>query len=157
MPIDPAKGQFCDCPPQAGPDDDSPGEGEQAVAEAERRGLPDGMRVEEWSWRAFREARREASTCRSLAETCATRAQQFIDTQLVAMRDDGEGGMVQADNEDQARRWLDLAAKFRQSVAKAIDTESKLLKLASGSVALRERRAAKERRDRLLRSLKGRN
>ncbi len=108
------------------------------------------MTVEEWNWRAFRQARSEATKCRDLAKVCEERGHSFIDGDLVALGKDREGNTVEADNEDQARRWLDLAAKFRQSVAKAIDTQAKLLKGGAVNVQLRERAAARERRARLV-------
>lgn len=140
----------CQLPHEIGPEQDSPGEGELLVAEAESRGLPDGMTVEAWSWKAFKAARAEATKCRELATLCEDRARRFVaprddESLLAAMTRDRDGELVEADSEDQARRWFDLAAKFRQSVAKAIDTQSKLLKLGAGNVQVRERMAQRDR------------
>ena len=131
------------------------GEGERLCIEAAARGLPDGLEVETRAWRAWRDSRNEATHGRKLATLCEERARRFLDGDIIAETRDREGQIVQADSEDQARRWLDLAAKLRQVVAKAIDTQSKLLKIGAEGTALRERQAAKEKRDRLIDRLKG--
>lgn len=93
------------------------------------RGIPDGLRVEELAWRAFRESRKEASECRRLATVCEER------------------GLLQlsAADDENARKWFDLVAKFKMGAAKAIDVQSKILKLAMTTVQMRERTAATDR------------
>ena len=143
----------CHAAPPAAPEPHSPGEGERLCAEAAERGLPDGLEVEERAWAAWRDARRDAKVSRALVAECLDRGRKFITGELVALRPDGEGGTVEADAEDQARKWFAIAATFTQAASKSLDTQSKVLKIGAEGTALRERQAAKERRDRLVKQL----
>ena len=113
-----------DCPdclsdPEA--ENDEPGEGERLCAEAEARGLPDAMTVEDRFWVAWAFQTRRA-------ESCARRADALYETE---------------DPDD-----LDRAIKLEAAAAKWADSSTKAGKIASQSVLHRNRMAELERRAR---------
>ncbi len=137
---DPARDSCSECTALAPTAEEiQPGEGELAVAEAARRGLPDGFEVEGLTWRSFKDARREARECRALAAACFARGRMHLASDV-----------MDPTAEDQARRWFAEGAKLKMAVAKAIDTQSKLIKLGAVVVQVRERIAAADRADRML-------
>ncbi len=149
----------CHAAPPPLPVEPEPGEAERLCAEAEAQGLPDSLTVESRAWTAWQEARADAIASRALAAMCVERGRQFADGELAATYTGKDGQpviAVSADNEDQARKWLSLAAVFTQATSKSLDVQGKLLKLGNEATAVRERRAAKERRDRLVQQLRGR-
>lgn len=99
------------------------GLGERLCLEADRRGLPDSMMVEDrfWSAWAFQTKR---------AEACARRA------------DD----LYESSNPDD----IDRAIRLEAAAAKWADSSTKAGKIASGSVTERERLAGLDRRARAL-------
>jgi hypothetical protein len=134
----------CQLPHDIGPKQQSPGEGELACAAAAEHGLPDGFVAESRAWQAWKAACAEESACRTVALRCERQAQKVLD-----------GGCDDADlDEDDerfdpptdARKWLDVAAKYRMGVAKALDTQSKLIKLGWDPIKTREKRADRERK-----------
>lgn len=104
------------------------GEGESLVAAAESMGLPNGLQAEVKAWADY-----EFATARK--EKLAAIADDLLDD---------------ADT-------LELGLKAEQVAAKWGDTAAKLEKLAKADVGVRERMAAKEKRDRLLKSIGGGN
>ena len=136
--FDPAKTSCEECDATPAPIEPiQPGEGELAVAAAAARGLPDGLEVERLTWQAFTAARREAREARALAAMCIKRGQLHL-----------EADILDTITEDAARRWFAQAAAFKQTVAKALDVQSKLIKLGAVTVQVRERIAAADRADR---------
>lgn len=99
------------------------GEGESLVAAAESMGLPNGLQAEAKAWADY-----EFATARK--EKMAGIADDLLD--------DGDPDS------------LELGLKAEQVAAKWGDTAAKLEKLAKADIGLRERMAAKEKRDRLL-------
>lgn len=98
----------------------SPGPGELACAEAERRGLPDALYVETRFWTSWQFMERRA-------EQCATRADKLFD--------DGA---------------ISEAVRMEAAAAKWADSATKAGKIASASVFERERQAGLDRRARIL-------
>jgi Txe/YoeB family toxin of Txe-Axe toxin-antitoxin module len=106
------------------------GEGESLVAAAESMGLPNGLQAEAKAWADY-----EFATARK--EKMARIADELFDT---------------GDPDS-----LEIGLKAEAVAAKWGDTAAKLEKLAKVDIGLRERMAAKEKRDRLLKSLGGGN
>lgn len=119
-----------------------------AALEAEARGLPDMLELEKHVDGARKAAKREMSDCRKWAAICEQRAQNILDGAVVPMERDREGERVESDHEAEARKWLDVAAKYRMAVEKGIDTQSKLLKMALLPATARYR--AKQHKERAL-------
>lgn len=105
------------------------GEGESLVVAAESMGLPNGLQAEAKAWADY-----EFATARK--EKLAGIADELFD----------EGG-----------ESLEIGLKAEAVAAKWGDTAAKLEKLAKADIGLRERMAAKEKRDRLLKAIGGGN
>jgi hypothetical protein len=101
------------------------GEGESLVAAAESMGLPNGLQAESMAWSDYAFATKRK-------EMAAERADKFF-----------EGGDVES------------GLKADATAAKWGDTAIKASKQAKADTGVRERMAAKEKRDRLLKSLGG--
>lgn len=132
------------------PQPDTPGPAETELITATKHRLPTTIEVERRTWLAWSAVRSETTKCRQLAVACEARAAEFVTGKYAKDPSDPEFYI----NEEQARKWLDVAAKFRQGVAKSIDTQAKMMKIGEASAAMRERRAAKERRDKLIMQLR---
>ena len=102
------------------------GEGESLVAAAESMGLPNGLQAEAKAWEDYQFATSRKEKLAGIADD---------------LLEDGD--------------TLELGLKAEQVAAKWGDTAAKLEKLAKADIGLRERMAAKEKRDRLLKSLGG--
>jgi hypothetical protein len=110
-----------------------------AVAEAEARGCPDMFDLEKYVDRARADCRREQKACRDIALKLEQTAQSVLDGDRVVMERDREGSLVEADQDRAAQHWFAEAAKYRMAVAKSIDTQAKLLKMAMTPAAARYR------------------
>jgi hypothetical protein len=118
------------------------GEGERLCIEAAARGLPDGLEVERAHWNDRKRSVRDAAECRRWAHRLEALAEPLL-----------ASGM--AEERAEAREWLKLAAAYRGGAHKASDTSNKHTARVAEATALRERQAAKEKRDRLIDRLKG--
>jgi uncharacterized OB-fold protein len=84
---DPAKDSCPDCDSEtAAPEDDQPGEGELACAEAERRGLPDGFTVEARMWEAWQFASQRARLCIERADKLADDVEMSVKLEATAAK-----------------------------------------------------------------------
>lgn len=112
-----------------------------AAREAAERGVPDMLDLENYVERARRDCRGEQKACRDTARMCEARARDILDGRVVVTMVDREGNTVDADQDRAAQHWLAEAAKFRMAVAKSLDTQAKLAKLALGPASARYRAA----------------
>lgn len=96
--------------------------------DADVRGLPDMLELEELANKAQVHSRREMNRCRKLAGECEGRARQILDGEIVLMTRDREGQQVEADSDAAAVKWMSLAKDFRMVVQKSLDTQAKLIK-----------------------------
>lgn len=100
------------------------GEGESLVAAAALVGLPTGLQAEMWAWADYEFANARKAKLAGIAD-------ELLDNS----------------------ETLELGLKAEMVAAKWGDTAAKLEKLAKVDIGIRERMAAKEKRDRLLESI----
>jgi hypothetical protein len=120
-----------------------------AAKEAADRGVPDMLDLELFIDKARRDCRSEQKVCREIAKRCESRAQDILDGRVVITTVDREGGTVDADQDRAAQHWFDVAAKYRAGVAKSLDTQAKLGKLALGPASERYRALHRKQRAKL--------
>lgn len=107
---------------------DAIGEGESLVAAAKALGLPDGLEAERKAWADYDFANERKAKLAAIAD-------DLLDS----------------------TETIEIGLKAEMVAAKWGDTAAKLEKLAKADIGIRERMAAKEKRDRLLKALKGEN
>ena len=110
-----------------------------AAAEADERGVPDMLDLEGFVDVARADCRREQKNCRDIARRLEKVATEVLEGSRVPMERDREGELVEADRDRAAQHWFAEAAKYRMAVAKSIDTQAKLLKMALGPASARYR------------------
>jgi hypothetical protein len=140
------------CASDPAPESTAPkiGEGERLCAEAERRGLPDGMLTEDRMWSVWSTATKRAESAarvavflRSDLESALAANPHLTVTDAIASMPD-------------LLDYLDLAVKYDAAAAKWMDVSVKAGKQATVSVLQRERAASQERAARSVDRAKGR-